>query len=266
MTMIRPLSAALIGAVLVCLGGCSAVEEHLGDPCTVQVAGDVRDLDRATAMAATTIAAVGSRNGVSEASVAAVLEQVLAGDATVTDPETAATAYASVPTDVRPSNDSLLLARVLLGADGPTLTCRASVKPTGTQEEAANGLTPRAGSMLGRLEATFGDLPTGGYAPGGVNSGHVDGSAHYDGRAVDVFFRPVAAENRHRGWVLAQWAVAHAEQLELATVIFDDHIWSSARSRWGWRDYHPSGDPDNEVLRHLDHVHLDVVRGSSEVD
>ncbi len=262
MTMIRPVSAALTGAVLVCLGACGTVEEYLGDPCTVEVDGEVRELDRTTAMAATTIAAVGSRNGVPEASVATVLDQVLAGDATVTDPETAATAYASVPTDVRPSNDSLQLARALLGAHGPALTCRASVEATGMQDEAADGLTPRAGRMLARLEATFGDLPTGGYAPGGVSSGHVDGSAHYDGRAVDVFFRPVAAENRRRGWVLAQWAVAHAEQLDLATVIFDDHIWSSGRSRLGWRDYHPSGDPDNEVLRHLDHVHLDVARGS----
>ena len=261
MTTTRLLRAVVTGAMVVALGGCGPLDRRLGDACRVETGGEVHELDREEAMAATTIAAVGSRNGVPEALVATVFDRVLAGDVTVTDPETAATAYASVPLDANPSNDSLQLAQVLLGADGPALTCRASAEPTGAQDEGADGLTPRAGRMLGVLQATFGDLPTGGYAPGGVSSGHVDGSAHYDGRAVDVFFRPVEPENRRRGWVLAQWAVAHAEQLEIATVIFDDHIWSSRRSDSGWRDYRPGGDRDNEVLRHLDHVHLDVVRG-----
>ena len=262
MTSTRLLGAVVTGAMVLTLGGCGLLDRRFGDACTVQTGGKLHELDREEAMAATTIAAIGSRNGVPEAMVATVFDQVLAGDRTVTDPETAAAAYTSVPLNVKPSNDSLLLAKVLLGANGPGLTCRASVELTGAQVEAADGLTPRAGRMLRRLEATFGDLPTGGYAPGGVSSGHVDGSAHYDGRAVDVFFRPVEAENLRRGWVLAQWAVAHAERLELATVIFDDHIWSSRRSDAGWRDYRPDGDPDNEVLRHLDHVHLDVVRGT----
>ena len=261
MTTTRLLGAVVTGAMVVALGGCGPLDRRLGDACTVQTGAEVHGLDREEAMAATTIAAVGSRNGVPDALVATVFDHVLTGDATVTDAETAAAAYASMPLDANPSNDSLQLAKVLLGADGPGLTCRASVELTGAQDEAPDGLTPRAGRMLMRLEATFGDLPTGGYAPGGVSSGHMDGSAHYDGRGVDVFFRPVEAENRRRGWVLAMWAVAHAEQLEIATVIFDDHIWSSRRSDAGWRDYRPGGNPDNEVLRHLDHVHLDVVRG-----
>ena len=261
MATTRLLGAVATGAMVLSLSGCGPLDRQLGNECTVQAGGDVHHLAREQAMAATTIAAVGSRNGVQQALVATVLDQILAGDATVADAETAATAYASVPLGAQPSTNSLRLARALLGAEGPALTCRASVEPAGAQEEATDGLTPRAGRMLAALKATFGDLPTGGYAPGGVSSGHMDGSAHYDGRAVDVFFRPVADENRRRGWVLAQWAVAHAEQLELATVIFDDHIWSSRRSDSGWRAYRPGGDPDNAVLRHLDHVHLDVVRG-----
>ena len=259
MTTHRLLVAVLTAALFVGLGGCAAVERRLGDPCTVAVDGDEREFDRQTAMAATTVAAVGSRSGASEAAVAASLDRVLAGS--VTDLETARTAYASVPLTVRPSEESLALARALLGSSGPALSCRASVDADGQEIEAADGLTPRAAVMLDQLVATFGELPTGGYAPGGVSSGHVDGSAHYDGRAVDVFFRPVNAENTRRGWVLAQWAVAHAEELQLATVIFDDRIWSARRSDSGWRGYRPGGDPDNEVLRHLDHAHLDVVLG-----
>ena len=45
------------------------------------------------------------------------------------------------------------------------------------------------------------------------------------------------------------WAVAHAERLDLATVIFDRRIWTGRRSLQGWRDYrHPSGETDNPVL------------------
>ena len=261
MTASRLLGAVLAGTVLLGLGGCGAVERHLGEPCVVAVEGDERELDRAQAMAATTVAAVGSLTSAPETSVATVLDRVLTGNVIVTDLETATVAYASVASDSLPSNETLALARALLGSAGPALTCRASVDPAGEQDEAADGLTPRAGAMLEQIRDVFGDVPTGGFAPGGVRSGHMDRSAHYEGRAVDVFFRPVQAENRRRGWVLAQWAVAHAERLELATVIFDDHIWSRGRSGSGWRDYRPDGDPDNEVLRHLDHVHLDVVRG-----
>jgi oligopeptide/dipeptide ABC transporter ATP-binding protein len=36
--------------------------------------------------------------------------------------------------------------------------------------------------------------------------------------------------------------------------------WTARRSDEGWRSYvHPSGDTENPTLRHLDHVHIDVV-------
>ncbi len=50
----------------------------------------------------------------------------------------------------------------------------------------------------------------GGFAPGGVSSGHSPGSAHYEGRAVDVFVRPVTVPNRQHGWAVAQYLVANA--------------------------------------------------------
>ena len=82
----------------------------------------------------------------------------------------------------------------------------------------------------------------------------------YEGRAVDWFFRPVSAPQLDRGWLLSQWLVAHADRLEVQHVIFDDHVWSVRSSAAGWRDYRtPEG--ASEVLRHRDHVHMDVLRG-----
>ena len=87
----------------------------------------------------------------------------------------------------------------------------------------------------------------------------MDGSAHYTGRAVDVFYRPVNATNRRAGWATAQWIVANAERLEIATVIYDGRIWTARRSGQGWREYTPpNGSTANPTLMHRDHVHLDV--------
>ncbi|WP_205856631.1 hypothetical protein [Phytoactinopolyspora endophytica] len=125
------------------------------------------------------------------------------------------------------------------------------------------GLTPRARGVHDELTALFGDLDLGGFQPGGITSGHIEGSAHYDGRAIDVMLQPYEDEDVNRfGWTVAHWAVAHAERLGIATVIYDDMIWTARRSSEGWRPYeHPSGDTENPTLRHLDHVHIDVASG-----
>jgi hypothetical protein len=89
----------------------------------------------------------------------------------------------------------------------------------------------------------------------------MEGSAHYDGRAVDVFVRPISAAHTTKGWAMAQYLVARADLLKIKTVIFSDKIWTAGgKSDSGWRDYTPperSGDP--KILRHLDHVHVDVL-------
>lgn len=145
---------------------------------------------------------------------------------------------------------------------GPSLNCRADpADDLPVQEPTASGLTPRAERLRTAMEDVFGDLSLGGFAPGGVSHGHMDGSAHYEGRAIDVFFRPVSEEARRDGWLLAHWLVAHAEDLDIHYVIFDDLYWNARGSTRGWRDY-AAPDPGNEILRHLDHVHVDVWRGS----
>lgn len=131
------------------------------------------------------------------------------------------------------------------------------------QRVSANGLTPRANAVRRNLIRAFGGLPFGGFAPGGISTGHQAGSAHYDGRALDIFVRPVAEANRRKGWAVAQYLVAHSERLHVDHVIFDGKVWSSGmRSNQGWRRYDPGNRPgDRAVLEHRDHVHVDVVEG-----
>jgi hypothetical protein len=152
--------------------------------------------------------------------------------------------------------DARVLASALTGHSPRALSCTVRPVPATSEAEGEDGLTPRARAVRDALVAGFGDLPIGGFRPGGVDSGHIAGSAHYDGRALDV-----SVDDREQGWAIAHWTVAHAAELDVATVIFDDHVWTARRSDEGWRRYvHPSGDTENPTLRHLDHVHVDVAR------
>lgn len=147
---------------------------------------------------------------------------------------------------------------------GPSLSCRGTAAD-GLPEESltASGLTPRAERVRQEMAQVFGEQSLGGFAPGGVGQGHGEESTHYDGRAIDVFFRPVSQEQRREGWLLAHWLVAHADELDLQYVIFDDLYWSAHSSRGRWSDYEAPA-PANEILRHLDHVHVDVHRGGDQ--
>jgi hypothetical protein len=165
--------------------------------------------------------------------------------------------------DVTP-DQATTVARSLLG-DRSTqrLTCsyvRLDVPP---EDPGPSGLTPRARKLRAAWTEVFGPLVAGGFAAGGVDSGHVDSSSHYEGRALDVFFRPPGDdEQRRRGRVFAQWLVAHAQDFHVLSVIYADRIWTSWAAYAGWRDYvHPSGNRSNPILRHLDHVHVAVESG-----
>ena len=89
------------------------------------------------------------------------------------------------------------------------------------------------------------------------------GSAHYEGRAVDVFFRPVTKRNRAKGWAMAQYLVAHADRLErehgdLRRLDLDA---PAGRSRAGGSTTSDTSGRSPEVaaiLEHRDHVHVDV--------
>lgn len=160
--------------------------------------------------------------------------------------------------------ESDVVATALSGRAPEALTCDhgpglfdADEEPVGRE-----GLTPRARVVRRELDAAFGRQRVGGFAPGGVSTGHIEGSAHYEGRAVDVFYRPVTTRAQRRGWATAQWLVANAERLSVRTVIYDDRIWTARRSGEGWRDYRLDttglSAATTAVLEHRDHVHLDV--------
>jgi hypothetical protein len=156
------------------------------------------------------------------------------------------------------AEDGRALASALTGWSKQAFTC--VVRHDGSEESGdldPAGLTSRAAVVREELENVFGDLALGGFQAGGVSSGHMEGSAHYDGRAIDVFVRPVNAGNKRRGWAIASYLVAQANRLGVAHVIFDDRIWTAGRDEW--RDYDPPESEGSQViLEHRDHVHVDV--------
>jgi hypothetical protein len=161
--------------------------------------------------------------------------------------------------------DGRALASALTGYSAGRFSCvvHAAGDSVAAEPAGRSGLTPRAARVRRSLERAFGRLPLGGFASGGVSTGHMRGSAHYDGRAVDVFVRPVSRDNKRKGWAIASYLVAHASRLQIDHVIFDKQIWTAgARSESGWRDYDPGDAPGSRVvLEHRDHVHVDVVAG-----
>lgn len=158
--------------------------------------------------------------------------------------------------------DARAIASALTGNSPRAFWCETP----GDADEASDrlddsGLVSRAATVRADVESVFGTLSLGGFEPDGVSSGHMEGSAHYEGRAIDIFLRPINASNKKRGWAIASYLVANADRLSINTLIFDDRIWhAGSRSDDGWTDYHvPStSGGDRKILEHRDHVHVDV--------
>jgi hypothetical protein len=233
-------------------------------PCRVDMGRATVSWSYQQAMTATTVAAVGRRIGATDDGIAAAVSRGLRGSDHEVDAAAAREIYRTLPAAATPTRASRDLAAVLLGKRGPVLTCTVPGIPDLVRAEpmGPTGLTPRAVALRIAMRETFGKQIIGGFAPGGVTTGHVEGSAHYEGRAIDVFLRPISAANQQLGWQQAQWAVAHADRLQVATVIFNRRVWSAELSSSGWRNYeYPDGPTENPVLLHEDHVHVDVLRG-----
>ena len=254
------LRTTTLGAALGLGGGPACVLTAGGED------GDEQEWSADEAMTATTVAGVGTRIGATVNGVAAAVARSLRveRDEPMT-PTEARQVYRDLPDVARPTAGALRTALALLGDEGSALTCTVDVLGGGDlprQDPGELGLTARADRVRLEMREVFGKQVLGGFDPDGVSSGHVEGSTHYEGRAIDVFFRPVSDANQRLGWQQALWAVAHAERLAVATVIFDREIWSASRSPQGWRTYrYPGGDTDNPVLLHEDHMHVDVAEG-----
>lgn len=95
----------------------------------------------------------------------------------------------------------------------------------------------------------------GGYAPG---AGHIRGSDHYTGRALDLGVREYGGAGRQLGDRMAQWLVVNHEAFGVKQVIWNGRIWD-VRRPGGWRAYlHPSGRYHDDSLQHRNHVHVGV--------
>lgn len=96
---------------------------------------------------------------------------------------------------------------------------------------------PHVRAAAQEVEKQFGIANIGGFA----SSGHIPGSDHYVGLAIDVM-------TSIKGQQLANWAVANAKRLSVKYVIWNRHIYNIGNSR-GWVPYTGSSP-------HTDHVHI----------
>jgi hypothetical protein len=233
------LAVVLVGwlLVFVAVRGMVAVSTD----CEVTVAGQTVHLTTAQAETAASVSARAVRLGLS----------------------LPASAHAVATASDLSGSDARVVASALTGRSRHAFTCTHGGSDTTEPDRLDRfGLTARAERVRRDLDRAFGRQRDGGFAPGGVRSGHMPGSAHYEGRAVDVFVRPISPRNKTRGWAMAQYLVAQAERLRIDTVIFDAQIWTARRAEEGWRDYRVSTANRSRatvrILEHRDHVHVDV--------
>lgn len=77
---------------------------------------------------------------------------------------------------------------------------------------------------------------------------------HPAGRAVDVMI-PSYKTNSALGWEIAKYYQAHASEYNINYIIFDQKIWSTARTKEGWRSM---ADRGGDTANHKDHVHINT--------
>ena len=157
------------------------------------------------------------------------------------------------------------LAGAINGRGAAQITCTPDIRrvsspaPSGhwpSEEMGPDGLTARTRYVRDLIKSGFGETNVGGWCPGGCTSGHVAGSDHYTGQAIDMMILPYTDPGRITdGNRLADWLIANADQLAIKYVIWRARIWTPDER---WRTYtHPSGSID-PTLAHMDHVHVSV--------
>ena len=135
----------------------------------------------------------------------------------------------------------------------PTAT---ACPPSGLAVE--SGLTPDAVAVARCAVEQFDMTSIGGLATGG----HVNGSDHYTGRAVDLMVNNwQSSAGAEFGDRVAAYYVENARKFAVTYVIWRGRIWSASRP--GWRPYsHPDGRTDPTAL-HMDHLHISVAGNAS---
>ncbi len=127
----------------------------------------------------------------------------------------------------------------------------AATKPSGAVSSAAcasgsgveSGLVPNAVAVHRAVCARFpGVSASGGLRPG-------DGGEHGTGHALDIMVSP------DLGNQIAPYLQAHAAELGITELIWQQRIWSTERAGDGWRWMEDRG---SATANHYDHVHVTV--------
>jgi hypothetical protein len=143
------------------------------------------------------------------------------------------------PTAPAPSGSSGGSAGSPAPAAGGGVTSAPCPDGSGTE----SGLTPSAVTLFRSVCNAFPALSSyGGYDAHGE---------HSSGRAIDFMINGDSG----LGQAVADWARAHAGELNLYDVIWSQHIWTPVRSSEGWRSMPDRGSP---TANHYDHVHISV--------
>ncbi len=121
-------------------------------------------------------------------------------------------------------------------------TAGVSTAPCPDGSGTESGLTPSAITLFRAACNAFPALSSyGGY------DGHGE---HSSGRAIDFMVSDPAL-----GQALADWARAHAAELNLYDILWSQHIWTPVRASEGWRSMPDRG---SATANHYDHVHISV--------
>lgn len=204
----------------------------------------------------------------------------------VTNPVYAATAFFGGP-DVPPANPGLL---DVVGWQSLSVAEAAQAVERSAYPDAYSQRADEAAQLVERLTSQSLDCPTGlaadcpptgrsveaGLQPDGVlvvrcavahfqiasiggraTSGHIAGSDHYTGRAVDLMIDDWATPAGVAfGDRVAAYFIANAGRFGITYIIWRARIWTTERPYW--RTYtHPSGSA-NPTLLHLNHLHISV--------
>ncbi|WP_405857284.1 hypothetical protein OG361_26055 [Streptomyces sp. NBC_00090] len=127
--------------------------------------------------------------------------------------------------------DATLLSAALTGRAPAALTCTAS------DVEGEPGDPERVRTELVRA---FGETA----APQAVTGGSSAGRSAAGPPVLVVPVRAVAAAgagaDERRGWELAQWAVARADELRVTEVAYGDRVWRASEASGGWEKTSPA--------------------------
>ncbi|MFF5974233.1 hypothetical protein ACFY7C_22190 [Streptomyces sp. NPDC012769] len=120
--------------------------------------------------------------------------------------------------------DATLLSAALTGRSAASLICTADV------QEGRPGDPAR---VRGELVRAFGEETTPKQAPKGAGAAGAN-AAPAAAVELSVPVRDARGSRERRGWELAQWAVARADELRIAEVAYGDRVWVADDASGEW--------------------------------